>query len=217
MRRALALLLLVAGCGGPARAPSRAVTEYAAALESGSYERAYDLMSDAYRRTHSRADFVRMMQANPDEARETARRLRRGGRDIELTAAIEFGLGDRLTLSAGSGEWRLSDDPSDFYSQRSPRDTLRTFVRSWRNKRWDIMLQLIPDKWARGMSADTLRADFEGEHAAVRRALMEKLADNLTSPIEMVDAKHAILRYGERAQVDFERDDAGVWKITDPD
>lgn len=205
-----------AGCGGSSRAPYRAVTDYAAALEAGAWDRAYDLMSEGYRRTHARADYVRMMQANPDDARETARRLRRTATELDLSASVELGPGESVALSAHSGQWRLVDDPSDLYSQRTPRDCLRAFVRAWQRKRWDVMLKLIPDKWLGDMNAKTLQADFEGEHAAERKALMERLLDQLAAPIESIDASHAILRYGDRYQVDFVREQ-GLWKIGDPD
>ena len=216
-RAVLILAILLPACGGSGGgAPGKAVSDYAAALGGGGYSRAYDLMSDAYKRQHSRAEFIKLMQDNPDEARETARRLGHGASDLRLRADLEYGLGDHFELVSEGGVWRIATDPLDFYSQKTPRDALRTFVRALMRKRYDVVLRLVPLKWASVMTAEKIKTDFEGEHKVERKQLLERLAAHVNDRIDSSDPDHATMRYGDKYEVDFAREQ-GVWKIVDPD
>src|SRR5262249_17594409 len=123
--RMLVVLVAVLGaavlsaCGASsAYHPTGAVDAYVAALRAGDYGRAYELMSDGYRREHSREDFVRMLKDSPQEVRETAARLSSPERKVEVAARFIYDdLHDELALVEEGGEWRIAGDPLDFYPQ----------------------------------------------------------------------------------------------------
>jgi hypothetical protein len=207
---ALAIGAVACATGRPA--PAAALAEYSAALSSGDYAKAYAMMSDEFRRAHSKEEFVRMMRDNPDEVRETAVRLRGPFTRVEMSAELRYGIGDQLRLVQEGGRWRIASDPLAFYSQSTPRDALRSFVRAYRLKRWDMMMRLIPTAYRERMTADKVRAQFQASETV---AMMNMLEANVEQPIQE-KGTDARMPYGSNLEVEFVRED-GLWKIKDPD
>jgi hypothetical protein len=218
LRMTLALCLGLAAataCGAPsATRPLGAVDAYARALESGDFDRAYDLMSDHYRKEHSRDDFVKMMRESPRDVKETAERLKSGKRDVDVRATYVYDdLRDEMILVEEGGAWRIDSNPLDYYPQDTPRAALRSFIRAVELKRWDVLVRFVPKAYA--MSSDQLRGEFEGERAQEIADLLRKLkaALDTDSPIQ-VEGDEARLQYGDRAEIIYKRED-GSWKIDD--
>lgn len=210
----LGLGLGLGACAGRQGGPTRALSEYSRALERRDYSRAYDLMSEAYRAQHSKEDFVRMLEENPREVKETASRLRSARGDLEVTAELRYGLGDRMRLVREGGDWKIASNPVDFYSQATPREALRSFLRAYSLKRWDVMLRFVPDNYRQHMTVDSMRKQFEGENKEALARMMAMVAANVDEPIAE-QGNDAKLRYGEN-EVRFVRED-NVWKIKDFD
>lgn len=210
----LALVVGLGACAGRQGGPTRALSEYSRALERRDYDRAYDLMSEAYRAQHSKEDFVRMLEENPREVKETASRLRSARGDLEVTAELRYGLGDRMQLVREGGAWKIASNPVDFYSQATPREALRSFLRAYSLKRWDVMLRFVPDNYRQHMTVDSMRRQFEGENKEALARMMAMVAANADEPIAE-QGNDAKLRYGEN-EVRFVRED-NVWKIKDFD
>jgi hypothetical protein len=211
-RAALLLLVLSARC---APAPEDTLQAYARALEEGDADRAWDLLSAGYRQQLSREALRRALREDPGEARRVAAEARAAAPRLRQHARVAYGeRGEALELVLEDGRWRLAKDPLSFFSQETPRDALRSFVRAIERRRWDIVLRLVPERWKGGMTAESLGADWEGprkdEIAALRRALLPHLLD----PIEE-HGDEARMPYGTSA-VQFVRE-GGVWKILDPD
>jgi hypothetical protein len=212
---ALAALWLVAACGAPsATRPLGAIDAYVRALEAGDYGRAYDLMSDHYKKDHPREDFVRMMRESPRDVKETAERLKSGKRDVDVRATYVYDdLRDEMVLVEEDGAWRIDSNPLDYYPQDTPRSALRSFIRAVELKRWDVLVRFVPKAYA--MTSDQLRGEFEGERAQEIEDLLRKLkaALDTDSPIQ-VEGDEARLQYGDRAEIIFKKED-GSWKIDD--
>jgi hypothetical protein len=104
---------------------------------------------------------------------------------------------------------------TDFYSQRTPRDALRSFVRAMERRRLDVLPHFVPNEYRRGMDDAHLRRLFEDERAEETETLLQNLRAHLEDPIE-VTGERAAMPYAERFTVLFVRED-GVWKIEDPD
>lgn len=206
--------LLAAGCSGNAAGPNRTLSEYARALERRDYNRAYQLMSDEYRSRNSKEDFKRMLADNPREVRETAGRLRSARGDLEVTAELRYGLGDRLQLIREGGEWRIAANPVDFYGQSTPREALRSFLRAYSLKRWDVLLRFVPENYRKRMTVETIKTQFEGEASEEIARTMAMIAANVDEPINE-QGNDARLRYGD-AEVVFVREER-AWKIKDLD
>jgi hypothetical protein len=215
---AVALALATAGaCGGAsANRPTGAVDGYVAALRAGDFGRAYELMSERYKKEHTRDDFIRMMKDSPQEVRETAARLSSSERRVEVAARFVYDdLHDELQLVEEGGQWRIAGDPLDFYPQDTPAHALRSFVRAVELKRYDVVLHFVPNKWREEMTPEKLKDQFEGERREEVGQMMRLLIANLDNPIEQ-QGDEARMPYGDRFEVKFLREE-GLWKIADPD
>lgn len=224
LRPALLLVLpaLVLGIGGcpagsttSANPPASVVGAYAEALQVGNYERAYGLMSLAYRKRYDKKDFIRMMQENPAEARAVAQQLRGKAQQVDMEAKVELAESESLRLVVENGAWKIATDPLDFYSQRTPGEALRSFVRALERRRYDIVLRFVPSKWADAMTVDKLRREWETEKREEVTQLLKNLKANLGAPIHQ-SGNTATMPYGEKFEVRFVLED-GLWKVEDPD
>lgn len=211
---AAGLLTLGLGCGGRQSGPSAVLDDYSRALERRDYSRAYELMSESYRSQHSKEDFVRMLKDHPREVKETAGRLRATRGEIDVRAELRYGLGDRMQLVREDGDWKIASNPVDFYGQATPREALRSFLRAYTLKRWDIMLRFVPNAYRERMTAQSMRTQFEGEHKEDLARMMSQIGANVDEPITD-KGNEAQLRYAE-FEVTFVRED-NVWKIKDLD
>jgi hypothetical protein len=216
MRAAALVLVLVvaAGCGAPKPAAVSALNEYSEALRQGDFDRAYRMMSAEFHEAHSQEDFVKMMRQNRAEVRQTALRLQGRHQSMEVTARFRFGVGDELNLRLEDGAWRIASNPVAFYSQASPRDALRSFIRAYRLHRWDILLKLVPRQYAQQMTAEQVKRQFLGERRDEIEMMMNSIEAHIDAPIEERGGE-ARMPYAD-SEVRFTLED-GAWKISDPD
>ncbi len=211
----LALVALVAACGGPRTAPTGTLDRYASALKAKNYDAAYDLMSSAFRAQVGKDEFVRMMRDNPREVSDTASRLTGKKSRVEVTAELTYGLGDTLHLVHESGGWRIAENPLTFYDQGTPRDALRSFLRAYRLERWDVMLRFVPKSYAALMNVDKMKMQFTGERKQEMAQLMNMLEANIDEPIDE-QGNDARMRFGAGFEVKFVREE-GRWRLRDLD
>jgi hypothetical protein len=205
--------LLVAGCGGGA--PHRALRSYGAALGEGDFGQAYSMMSEEFRSEFTRDEFIKMMQSNKREVSETANRLRKSPSRVEVSAEFHYGFGDALRLVEEGGQWKIDSDPMVFYSQKTPQQSLRSFLRAYRLKRWDVMLRFVPKTYAERMNVERIKEQFDGpgrDEIAQRVTMLEA---NLDGPVSE-KGNQARMPYGEKYEVKFVRE-SGLWKIRDID
>lgn len=209
--------MLDAGCPAASSMsrPESVVQAYGKALRDGDYGRAYELMSPEYRKEHSREEFIRALTARKAELRRSGDPLQGAPRQTKVEARVDYGEGDSLTLRLTGGTWLIATDPVDFYSQRTPAEALRSFVRAIERHRYDVVMRFVPNKWVESMTVEKLRQQWEGEKQAEVVALIKTLKLNLKAPIRG-KGDTATMPYGDHFEVRFLRED-GVWKIEDPD
>ena len=221
MRTALLSLatLALAACPGPAgtavNRPDQALRAYARALEQKDHDRAYAMMSNEFRKKYTRDDFVRMLREHDTELKRSLAQLKGSPRKVRLQARVSYGEGDSLKLVLDDGKWRIASDPVDFYSQRTPAEALRSFIRAVERRRYDVVLRFVPNKWAESMTLDKLKQQWEGGKREEVESLLKNLKANLGAPIHRTGDR-ATMPYGDRFEVRFIKED-GVWKIEDPD
>ena len=215
MKRALLLVLLTAAACGPHTGPDKALDAYARALHAQDFDGAYALMSSSFRAKVSRDEFVRMLRDNPREVADTAARLDGRHEHLEVSAELEYGLGDSMRMVQENGQWRIATDQLAFYDQSTPHAALRSFLRAYRLQRWDIMLRFLPDKYREKMDAGKMKEQFEGQSREQTEVLMNMLEANVDAPI-VEKGNEARMAYGERNEVKFVRED-GAWKLKDLD
>jgi hypothetical protein len=134
---------------------------------------------------------------------------------LEVSAELEYGIGDRMLLVHEDGAWRIATSPVGFYDQTTPRSALRSFLRAYRLERWDVMLQFVPNAYREKMDAAKLKAQFTGPSREQMETLIYTLEANVDEPI-VERGNDARMSYGDRFQVQFVRED-GLWKLRDLD
>jgi hypothetical protein len=211
MSFALAVAVACGGRGGP----NQTLDTYGSALKRRDFGAAYDLMSSSYRGKVSRADYVRMMRDNGREVGETADRLRGKKGSMEVSAELEYGLGDTMRLVQEDGRWRIATNPLGFYDQQSPKAALRSFIRAYRLQRWDVMLRFVPNSYREKMDAKKMQAQFTGPSREQMENLINTLEANVDEPI-IERGNDARMGYGDRYTVQFLKED-GAWKLKDLD
>lgn len=217
---AAAMILLIQGCGGGGstvrtRGPAQVVQAYAAAIEAGKYAEAYKLMSASFRKRYTLARFTKMIKTDSRGAAAAMARLRRKADKMQVEAQVSYGEGQRLKLAVEEGRWRIASDPTDLYSQRTPAETLRSFVRALEQRRFDILMRFVPRKSLKGLSAAKLKKAWQGERKAELETLIHNLKSNLDTPIRQKEDL-ATMAYGDGFEMKMMRED-GVWKVVDPD
>ena len=205
-------------CGGfqlsPAD-PQSVLHAYARALIEGKADQAYALLSDEARRGVSLQAFRQMVVDDPDGVAEIGRSLDRPTAPPFVTATVVTPAGDELHLVLERGGWRVDASSIDLYAQDTPRHAIQGFIRALEHKRYDILMQYVPDAHKDGLDADKLRQAWEGrdkdEIAQVLSALRRALP---SSEIEET-GERAAMPYGSGTmQLVRER---GLWKIEDFD
>jgi hypothetical protein len=208
--RRIVLLLLLAACPRPPQQGPEAVLDaYLSALAAGKLDRAYALLSSDYQKTHDRASFERAVAAA--EAQKQAERLRKSARKLELEAAVQLPDGESLALVKEDGEWRFRHDPLDFYPQSTPLEALSSFMRAVENRRYEVALRFVPERYRAQLTVDKLRDRWEGERKSELLGQLQAVRTHLGDPLE-VNGDTARLTVGEHKQAVLVRE-GGQWKV----
>jgi hypothetical protein len=215
-RLAAFALVVALGCAQPAAGPGSTLSALGAALERKDWSAAYALTSEDFRARVPLAAFRAELEEEGASTQALARRLRAAGEAAPARVTVELAPGEPLGLIDEGGRWRVAD-PALFepWSQKTPRAALRSFVRALEGRRYDIVLRLCPMSRRAGLSAEALRAYWEGEHKAENAALLARLREALGAPIVEV-GDEARLPYGPGHEARLVRED-GAWKVEDPD
>jgi hypothetical protein len=213
---ALAPALALTACAGTldAHTPEAAVASLASALERRDVDGAYALMSRQYREQVSIDEF-RALFLDQAEIDHTASRLRDRDGPAEEEASVVYGAHETLLLRHEDGGWRVSSDVVDWYSQRTPRLAVRSFVRAVEARRWDVLLRLLPEADRQATTEEGLREMLAGEGEEALDHLAAGMRAALDSDIEE-HGDRATLPYGERFRVELVRE-GDVWCVADPD
>ncbi len=133
---------------------------------------------------------------------------------VRPEATIFLGPDDPVAVVWTDDGWKFGVDPTDHYSQASPREALRSLVRASQRERWDRLVELAPRRYRTGLSAEDLqRAWTEGDHAQELRAARDRLAEHLADPIR-ADSHEAVLDLGGGRAARLERE-GERWVVVD--
>jgi len=149
----------------------------------------------------------------PSKRRTWARTLARPV-EVRPEALLLLPVAGTMKAEETDEGWRLAEDPSLLYDQRTPRQALRAFVLATRMQRWEIVVGLAPLRYRAGLSApDVQRAWTQGEHAQVLREARDRVEQGLRRPL-YEDADQAQLTISENHRVYLERE-GDRWVIAD--
>lgn len=185
---------------------------YAHAIEKGDAHQAYDLLSDEAKKSMPFEAFARMVKENPEEMRAIAASLVRPSEAATVTATVTTPEGESLLLRYEGGRWHVDRSAIDVYAQDTPEAALRSFVRAFRNKRYDVMLRFAPDSKREGLDEKRLRAAFEGEQKEEIERLTQAIEAALPTAVIEHLGERATMSYGSGGTVELVREH-GVWKI----
>jgi hypothetical protein len=204
------------GCGHRSSGPADAIAAFGSAVERKDHAAAYGMMSDEYRKRVPLAEFRAQLEAGGAETVAAGRKLAENAPRTPLRIEVEVDLGEKLPLVLQAGRWRIDGQPFDYYSQKTPRAALRSFVRALERRRYDVALRLVPARYRPTVTGDKLKEYWEGgERKVENQKLLQLLRAHINAPIiEVGDEAH--MPYGERSEVRFVRE-GGVWKVEDPD
>ncbi len=213
----LVVALALGGCPAldAGTTPEGTVAALSGALRDGRIDDAYSLMSESYRQRVSPEEFRRFFRDYRAEVQQTARALSERTGPAEQEAVVAYGEGESLRMVREDGQWRVVSDVVDFYDRGTPRAALRAFVRAMERRRYDVVLELIPEADREGMTVERMRETWEGEGREEVERLLVNLRAAMDDPIEEVGDR-ATMSYGDRFRVQFVRED-GAWRIEDPD
>jgi hypothetical protein len=220
--KALALLvggwsLLVAGSGCAHRpeGPAGSVAAFGAALERGDLRAAYALTSSEFRKRTPYETFAASLAADVNGARAFGQRVREQAPAIPTRVEVRLDLGETVPLVLEDGQWRIDGPTFEIWGQRTPRAALRTFIRSLDDRRYDVVLRLVPNRYRGDLTADKLRQYWEIERKEPGRAMLTRLRAAVLAPIAQT-GDEAHMPYGTDQEVRFIRED-GLWKVEKPE
>jgi hypothetical protein len=214
-RLGLALLVVAAlACAHKQEGPAGTLQLYGAALGRGDYRAAYALTSTAFQQRTSYEVFAAGFAANANDSMAFGKEVAADAYKVPPRVEVQLPLGEAVPLVLEDGRWRVDGPLPEPWGQRTPRAALRTFVRALGERRYDVVLRLVPRRHRVDLTADKLRQYWEA-HQEETRALLSRLQAALAAPIvESGDEAH--MPYGPEREVVFVRED-GVWRIEDPD
>jgi hypothetical protein len=123
--------------------------------------------------------------------------------------------GDAVTvLPFEAGAFRVPISTIDYYSQRSPRSALRTWIRAWDAKRFDVLLRLIPEADQKGLTPEALRERLAGQAAERLAVLLDVLRLEVENGLIQSLGDRATMSYGSGRAVHLHLEGA-LWKIED--
>jgi len=211
----LAAASVLVGCasGSSASSPESVLSAYARAVQRGQLAEAYALLSEDAKKTIPFEQFKRMIQENPEQAQELTRALDRpSSGPARITARVTGADGEPLLLVYENGAWRVDGSAIDLYSQAAPEAAALSFVRAVENKRYDLLLNFVPDSQREGLTEATLRAAWEGEQKQDMGRLIEALKAALPTARFEVVGERATLAYGAGGTIELVREHA-AWKV----
>ena len=229
--RRLAPLLLGLGLGlGPGCKTPRASTplptgqRYLELVADGRLDAAYALLDESYRKKCDRTCFKRLAGEQRAEVRRALEELRRGGTRIEESTELAMPDGTALRLGRVVSEpeappgrpgeprpYLLQHNPLDFYPQSTPEETVRSFVRAVKARRYEVLVRFVPRGLSADLTAAQIQARFEGEGKAALARQLEALTKHWDEPF-LVDEKSARLPVGDSQEVRLVLEE-GRWRI----
>jgi hypothetical protein len=211
----VALTLPLGGCGAARQqSPQEALSAYARALREKRHQDAYQLLSTQAKKDIPYATFERILKENPEEAKELAESFSHPAAPPVVNAVVSTPEGDSLLLVFEDGAWRVDASAVDLYGQATPLAALRSVVRAFKNRRYDVLLRFVPDAEREGLGVPELKQAWEGDQREELERLVLAVNDALPTGRLEVTGDRATLAFGAGGTVELLRE-RGLWKIED--
>lgn len=206
--------LLGCAAGGEPRGPREALEQYALALRERRVDDAYALLSREARAQLPFPEFRRMVAENAREIDEISAGLLQPSEAPHVTATLTTPDGETLLLVYEGGVWRVDASALDVYGQGTPLAALKSFVRAFKNRRYDVLMQFVPEAKRDGLDAEKLRQAWEGEQKTQLEQLTQALEAALPNVRVETIGSRATVTYGAGGTVELVYEQ-GAWRIED--
>jgi hypothetical protein len=206
--------LAALACAHKPEGPAATLQDFGAALARGDVRAAYALTSTDFQKRTPYEAFAAGLGSNGGDTAAFGKRVVEQSEHVAPRVDVQLAQGEIVSLVLESGRWRVDGPAPEPWGQRTPRAALRTFVRALGERRYDVVLRLVPRRHRADLTADKLRQYWEA-HQEETKAMLARLQAALAAPIvESGDEAH--MPYGPEQEMVFVRED-GVWRIEDPD
>jgi hypothetical protein len=207
-------------CAPRPLAPESAARKYAHALAKGDAASAYAELSPKLAAQLTAKEYARRVGTRPELASAYAADVLASLDDAETSLTIETTCEADLRLSYENGQWKVRPESLDIYSQASPEEALRTLLRAYRARRFDVLARLLvsssgPLEMRPRSQEELQRAHGAEDTDAVARNL-DALALALEDPALEVLGPRARMSYGVGKSIELVLE-KGQWKIEDFD
>jgi hypothetical protein len=209
---ALALRLLIGCAAGANVGPVATLHDYAAALREKDAPRAYALLSSEAKRSLTFAAFEQMLRDDPATTAELIGTIESAVQPTDISAQVTASNGDVLALVYENGAWRADLSAIDLYSQATPTKAVRSFVRAFDARRYDLLIRFVPAAELEGLTPKLLQAAWEGPQREEMSRLVGALRTSQVTATTEVLGNRATLAYGAGASIQL-INEAGTWKI----
>jgi hypothetical protein len=211
---AVVLMTACASSGTAPRTPEAALSAYSDALREGRNRDAYEMLSADAKKDIPYEMFERILKENPDEVKELARALSARAGAPRVTAVVTAPNAESLLLVYEDGTWRVDGSTIDLYGQSSPDAALRSFVRAFKNRRYDVLRRFVPASEREGLGVEELRRAWDGEEQKELEALVSAVEAGLATAELEVTGDRATMAFGAGGTVELVRE-RGIWKVED--
>lgn len=211
---AIAVAPSLIGCatGRAAQDPQTALRRYAQSVREGDARAAYEWLSDDAKKRMPFNVFERTLKDRPEDLIGMAGALDRPSETREIRATVTTAEGDELGLVYEDGAWHADLSAIDLYSQADPVTSLKSFVRAFDAKRYDVLVRFAPLNHREGLSPEILKAAWEGEQRPEMLELVQALHAQLPTAQAEIVGDRATVAYGQSSAVMLLLED-GAWKI----
>lgn len=210
---AAALVLFSEACAHRPEEPAATVAAFGGALAHGDLRAAYQLTSWEFQRRVPYEAFAAGLAAAGGEPATLGGRLIAEAAAVAPRVEVTLELGEQVPLVLEGGRWRIDGPVYEAWSQATPVAAVRTFIRALDARRYDVVLRLVPDRYRAGLSAERLRAFWEGDHPDEHRGLLAHIRAAAHGPLTET-GDEARLLVAPDGEVRLVRE-AGQWKIED--
>jgi hypothetical protein len=211
---ALGSVVATLGCASRP-GPAQAAHLYVAGVEHDASEAAYDLVHEDLRSRLSLEEFKRRLHDDRERALQDAVRVDQATQDPEALWIFAECAGGVL-LQYEDGDWKLAASSLDFYSQASPLEAIRSFVRAFRAGRFDVLARLVGRDLS-GLSAGPRpKTDPQIATEAELADTVDSIALALEDPQIEVLGPRARMSYGAAKSIELVLH-GPEWKIEDYD
>lgn len=217
-----ALIFAAIGLVGCARrlAPVKAAEDYAAALDQGDGPRAHSHLTPEAQTRITPEAYQKRLSEEPKLASTYAADVRATLREDPASLSLESRCAGGLTLRYEAGEWKVDPETLDIYSQASPEEALRTLIRAYRAKRFDVLSRLLVSSSGpleiRPLTREELEKAHQDDDAEIVARRLDALNLALERPELEVLGPRARMSYGVGRSIELVLD-KGQWKIEDFD